>query len=216
MHALRTVALSALLLTAALPARPEPYLQAEPREYGLEGASQLKVEFPVGTLSIEGDDGTTVRSLIRVDCREQDSHDCARQARRIRVDHHVSGGRLSIEVTGIRKDMGTPRVNVEMHLLVPRKLLSRLEMGVGKLAVTGMAADLEVELGVGELTVKGDQRDYTTVEAESGVGDATIRTRSGDIREKGFIGHTAHWTGGRGSGSLKAHVGVGQAEVTLR
>ncbi len=212
-HAALPVAL--LLCLAASPVDAERYLQAEPRVFPLEGATRLRVEFPVGSMTVEGDEGTTVRALVRVDCRRHDTDECARQARRIRVDHRVSDGRLSIDVSGIRKEM-TSRISVEMRLLVPRRMQSRFEMGVGNLTVSGMTADLEAELGVGELTIKGEERHFHAVAVESGVGDATIRTRSGDIRERGFIGHTAHWDDGRGASTLSAHVGVGKAEVNLR
>ena len=212
----RIAVIAALAIGFATPAIGDHYLQAEPREYALEGATQIKVEFPVGRLTIEGDDGNTVRVLVRVDCRERDYEDCKRETRRIRIEHHVSEGRFALQFEGIRKELGSPRINVEARLLVPRKLVSRAEMGVGELRVSGMTSDIEAELGVGELTVKADARHYRDAEAESGVGHATIRAPGGDVRDRGFIGHTARWTDGHGPSFLRAHVGVGQVEVTLR
>ena len=214
---MRRAALAAVAaLCVAAPAGADSYLQAGPKELPLEGASRLRLEFPVGRLTLEGDDGGTVRVLVRVECRERNYQDCKREANRIRIDHRRSGDRLVIEFEGIRKEFGSPRVNVQVEVLVPRELASSVEMGVGELRVSGMRGDLDLELGVGELSVKVDEDGYRDAEAECGVGDATIRTEKGDVRERGFIGHTAHWSEGDGKSIVHGHVGIGEATITLR
>ena len=207
------VALAALL---AAPAWARDVLQADPRIYAVEGASRIRIEFPVGTLTLEGDDGQTIRVQVRVDCKGIDTEDCRDDARRIRIDHGTSGNVFRLEFSGIRKNWSGHHVSVEVHILVPRALAAELNMGVGKAQVSGLERDLDVELGVGELSVRGVQAHYRDVEAESGVGDASIETRGGRIRERGFIGHSAHWGEGVGTSLIRAHVGVGEATVDLR
>ena len=208
--------LAALALSIPRSSSADPYLESEPSEFALEGATRFRTEFPVGKFTLEGDDGKTMRVLIRIDCKEHGTDDCQREAKRIRIDHHVSGNQLTLEFEGIKKEIGTPRISVEAHVLVPRTMIAKIEMGVGELHALGMTSDLDLQLGVGELTVKGQRRDYRTAEAESGVGDAAIHAGDDDIHERGFIGHSAHWNDGRGHGLLRASVGVGESTVTLR
>lgn len=206
----------ALAVVLAAPVGADEYLQAEPKTFSLAGAGRIRVEFPVGALTVEGDDGETVRVQVRVECKGDDYEGCKEEARRIRIDHSTSGKVFRLEFSGIRKDWSGHHVSVEAHVLVPRALAVELNMGVGKVAITGIERDLDLELGVGELSVRAAQARFRDAEAEAGVGDATIQTRDGHVRERGFIGHSARWTEGSGTSLIRAHVGVGQASVDLR
>jgi len=209
------LALAAALAVAG-PVRAQDYLQADPKTFDLEGARRIRIEFPVGSFTLEGDDGQTVRVLVRVSCKGTEFADCRAEARRIRIDHSVGGGAFRLEFSGVHKDWSGHHVTVEARVLVPRQLAAELNMGVGKAEVTGMHRDLDIEMGVGELSVRGEESKYRDVEAESGVGDASIETRRGRVRERGFIGHSARWNDGGGTSFIRAHVGVGQATVDLR
>lgn len=207
------IAAAALVLPAL--AHGDSYLQAEPHEVSLEGADHLRLQYPAGVLAIEGDEGTTVRMVVRVDCKEKSYDDCQDEVRRLRVEHRVSGRTLVIELQGVRKQPNGHHVEIDTHVLVPRRLAARVEMGFGELRIDGMAADLDVELGVGNLQLRADSRRFREAQAAAGVGEATIRTPSGTVRERGFIGHEANWDEGRGMSSIHAHVGVGSARVTI-
>ena len=207
------LAMTAVLAPAA---HADAYLQAEPRTFELEGAKRVRVEFPIGKFTLEGDDGPTIRVQVRVDCKDSGYEDCKANARRIRIDHSVNGNVFRLEFSGISKNWSGSHMTVEAHVLVPRSLAAELNMGVGKADVAGIERDLDLELGVGELAVRGSQAHFRDVEAESGVGDATIETRLGRVRERGFIGHSARWSEGGGTSFIRAHVGVGQASVDLR
>jgi hypothetical protein len=212
----RTLAVLALMTLAAPAARAGDYLQSEPQEFALGGAQRLSLEFPVGELQLEGDDGSTVRVLVRIDCKSLDRDDCEREARRIRVDHEVTGRTFRLEFTGIRKNAPGQHVTAEARILVPRALAAQAHMGVGKATITGLTRDVDVELGVGELFVRGAESDFRDAEAEAGVGDVSLQTRSGHVADRGFIGHRANWSEGRGESSVHARVGVGHASVSLR
>jgi len=208
-------ALCAVALVAPV-ARAGNYLQSDPQEFALEGAQRLSLEFPVGELRLEGDEGHTVRVLVRVDCKSLDGDDCADEARRVRVDHEVRDGTFRLEFAGIRKNATGRHITVEARVLVPHALVTQAHMGVGKADFAGFTRDVDVELGVGELTVRGAERNYRDADVEAGVGDVSLQTRSGHVRDHGFIGHRAHWSDGRGAGFVRAHVGVGHASVSLR
>ena len=214
MKRVRLAILFAALL--ATPVRADDYLQAEPKTFDLEGARRIKVEYPVGKFTLEGDDGQTIRVQVRVECKGNDFEGCKTSARRIRIDHTVSGNLFKLEFSGLRKELSGKNITVEAHVLVPRTLAAELNMGVGKAEVSGLEGDLSLELGVGELSARGLQARYRDVEAEAGVGDAWIETREGRVRDRGFIGHSVRWNGGKGASFIRAHVGVGQATVDLR
>ena len=83
------------------------------------------------------------------------------------------------------------------------------------------AQRLKIKFPVGTCVLEGD--DGTTVrvltreaQAETGVGDAAIQTDEGSVRDRGFIGHSAHWGEGKGSASIHVHVGVGDVRIDLR
>ncbi len=82
----------ALAGTLAAPVRADDYLQAEPKTFDPGGAKRLHLEFPVGKLTLEGDDGSTIRIQVRVDCKGMGYDDCKDEARRLRIDHTSSDG----------------------------------------------------------------------------------------------------------------------------
>jgi hypothetical protein len=205
----------AAALGAAPPAAAEHVLQAEPKTFEIEGAQELRVEFPVGNFRIEGDDGETIRVSVRIKCKGGIDDECQEEARRVRLDHSVSGGTFVLEFEGIRKNVNHHGVEVEARVLAPRAMALKIEMGVGDLDVRDMGGDLQIELGVGDLDIVADRRDYRSADVETGVGDATIRAHPGAVKERGFIGHSAKWYEGKGRSTLDAHVGVGEARVTL-
>src|SRR5437773_1845322 len=175
---------AALAVTLAAPVRADDYLEAEPKTFDLEGAKRIRIEFPIGRFTLEGDDGQTVRVQVRVDCRNTDYSDCKAEARRIRVDHSVASGKFRLDFSGVHKDWAGHHVSVEAHVLVPRSIAAELNMGVGRADVIGLRRDLDLELGVGELSVRAQQADFRDVEAEAGVGDAAIETRQGHVHER--------------------------------
>ena len=214
---MRRLALGMALLGAfAAPACASQLLQADVQSYAPGGASRIKIEFPVGTFALEGDDGQTIRVQVWIDCKDAESDECREAARRIRLDHSSSGGVFRLEFSGVNKNWSRHHTTVEAHVLVPRAFAAELNMGVGSASVSGMRRDLDLELGVGELSVRMARADTRRADAEAGVGEARIDTRAGDVRERGFIGHSARWSDGPGSAVIRAHVGVGKAAVSLR
>ncbi len=213
MNRLGWLMLAALLVPAA--AHADAYLEARPRDLPTDGIDRLRVQYPAGGLHIEGDDGNTIRFVVRVHCRHRSDDDCQTEVSRLHVDPRTAGRTLVVDFQGIHKEPGIRDVEVQTRMLVPRRLAARVEMGFGELVIDGLAGDVDVELGVGDLELRGDPRRFREAEAAAGVGDASIRTRGGLIRERGFIGHTANWDEGRGASSIHARVGVGSARIVL-
>lgn len=202
------------LLVPAGTALADRYLEAEPKAYALEGVRELSLDFPVGSLYIEGDDGTTVRVSVRVRCRSGSLSDCQERARKVVIDRGQTGTTLTLRFEGIPKT-NSHRLSVEARLFVPRALATRIEMGVGDLDTRDLSGDLDVQLGVGDLDIRGAAANYRAVRAEVGVGDASVRTQSGRFQGEGFIGRSVRWAEGTGPSSVRAHVGVGDVTVVL-
>ncbi len=216
---MKLTAAAALTLAGSLAlagaASADHYLQAEPKSFALEGARSVKIDFSVGEMRVEGDDGETVRVLVRVHCKSGSYADCSERARKIVIDEHVGGGAMTIGFEGVPKNHSRG-MNVEVRLLVPRTLATHAEMGVGRLEMTGLAGNIDVNLGVGDLDLRAEQRDFRSVNASAGVGDATVDARGGRTRGVGFVGHTANWDEGQGRSEITAKVGVGKVAVRLQ
>jgi hypothetical protein len=205
----------ALGVWLAAPARAERHrLQADPVRYEVAGAREIRIDFPVGELRVEGDDGDDVRMTVEVRCDRGSLEDCQERARKVTVQRNLEGGTLRFEFDGVPK-MNSRGLTLHVHALVPRALSHRIEMGVGELDITGIAGSLEASLGVGELHIRGRTADYRKVNADVGVGDASLRTRDQRVQGNGFIGRELRWSGGSGPSSMRAHIGVGQVTVTL-
>jgi hypothetical protein len=100
-------------------------------------------------------------------------------------------------------------------LSVPRALAVDIEMGVGELDITGIEGDLDIQLGVGDAEVRALRSRAGHVTVDTGIGDADIRGGGSGTRSRGFIGSHAVWDEGQGRASVRLHVGVGDASVSL-
>jgi hypothetical protein len=203
-----------LLLPAGM-AFADQDLEAEPKTYTLEGVREMSLDFPVGELKVEGDDGKNVRVSIRVHCKSGSLESCQEHARKVTIDRRQVGTTLKLRIENGSDKLNTRGMSIEARLLVPRALATHVKMGVGALTVSGHGGDLDVDLGVGDLRINAAEKDYRAVRGEVGVGDVSIRTRSGRTEGSGFIGHSADWDSGKGPSKTTAHVGVGSMTVVL-
>jgi hypothetical protein len=210
---MRTASVALLLIAFAAPASAAHKLEAGTKAYPLEGISKLLLDFSVGELSVEGDDGTDVRITVQVRCRRGSLEDCEDRASRVTIERTISDGRLKLKFEGIPKS-DNHKMTVTALILVPRAVATRVEMGVGNLDVREMVGPLDLDLGVGELTARLEAEHYSDARVSSGVGDASIDA-PGHVDDHGFIGRTVRWNG-KGSNNVAAHVGVGDASVRLR
>ena len=138
-------------------------------------------------------------------------------------------GILRMEISGVEGDR---RFDEEWSLTLPRHLALSVELGVGDIEISNIAAGLdlevgvgditvevnggpiEVEVGVGDITVRGPSAAYRSVEVAAGVGDVRIIADGHKIIGEGFIAHSAEWQGA-GDSSIEAEAGVGDIRVVL-
>lgn len=203
------------LLLPAGAAFADRLLEAEPKTYALTGVRELSLDFPVGDLQVEGDDGTSVRVSMRVRCKSGSLEACQERARQVTIDRRQADSTLTLKIEGGPDKLNIHGVSLEARFLVPRSLATRIKMGVGALTIRDSGGDLDLDLGVGDIHVYAAARDYRAIRGDVGVGDATIHAKTGRIEGQGFIGHSASWEEGTGPSEASAHVGVGSVNVVL-
>ncbi len=206
-------ALGVLVLLAAVPASADRTREMT-GSAAVEPGQEVRIDFSVGELDIEGYDGDRVEVSVRADCDRSRSR-CAEILEDLELE--VRGGRV-VEV----KMRGYPKWNnsgleIDGVVRVPRTSPVEVEMGVGELSIEGVDADLRVDLGVGEATIRVSEAAVSSVFADVGVGEATIRGAQGRVEgERSFlIGSEAEWSGGAGSARVRVDVGVGEVRVDV-
>jgi hypothetical protein len=211
--AMRTLALVALIaIGAALPARAENLgtLQAS---WPAQKLDRIRVEFPVGDLTLVAGDVPTLRASMTVRCRHASSR-CIERSKRLKIISTQSGRSRSVKVEGYPK-FNNGGLEVSLRLELPRSLAADVEMGVGDLVVEGVEGDLSIELGVGDVDVAVRESDVRSVHMAVGIGDATLDHGGRHQRISGFIGKNVRWNEGPGNSRVNVEVGVGDATVRM-
>lgn len=212
---MRAVTLLALLLVAsAAPAGADQLLKAQTKAWTVADGARLRFHFPVGALRVEPSGDPKVRLDLVVRCKRARTERCERFADRLRLDIEETPRELRVEVEGT-SGFGKDGIHLEGHLMVPRGLAVRLEMGVGDLEIEGLAGNLDIDLGVGDATLVVDAADYGAVAADVGVGDASLRAPGRRRSSSGFIGRSVSWNEGHGPSRARLHVGVGEASIRV-
>lgn len=208
------LAMAALLGAAiAVPALARTtWLETEPHTFQVTKNHRVKIDFAVGELKIVPGDASTVRFEVSIRCKNESEERCQKLADHLRFESEDRDGTLHLKLD--RYPKWCSNFNVTGVLTVPRSLPLDVEMGVGQLTITDLENDIEVDLGVGDADIRTSRALANSVSVDTGIGDATIRGASGDVERRSFIGSHASWDG-RGRSSVRLHVGVGDATVSL-
>lgn len=208
-RAMVLAALGSLLLAAPLRAAEIPVDQLQ---FPVPRDNRVRVDFPVGEFRVEPITGDRIVLELRARCRGSESR-CEERASRVRIESDDFGGDLHLEVKGYRKT--NARFTLVGVLRVPSNVDLEVNMGVGQIEIEGMHGNLDVDLGVGEARIETSERAVHRVEVATGIGDASLRTRSGHVSRRMFISCTANWDDGPGRSAVSLNVGVGEARVRL-
>ena len=204
------IVLAALVLpTAALADRTVRTLHDDRSASGID---RVKVNFPVGGLTIEPSTDGRIHYDVAVRCKD-DSRRCDDQAEDMALKISNVGGTLKLDI-----DQGsdwTHKLKLRGVLRMPADIALRLEMGVGELNLAGLRDDVDVNLGVGEAHLRLREDDVRTVRVASGVGEANLLVGRRHVEGSGFIGHTVSWGDGSGRARVALDLGVGESEVVL-
>lgn len=120
----------------------------------------------------------------------------------------------------IRKDTVYLSIDVEdtkqnWKLLVPEHLNLKLKMGVGEIQVDGLSKDIDIHLGVGDTEVFLADNNYSSIELDTGVGDADLDGFDNQKTRRSIVSKSIEWLG-NGSHDVNVEVGVGDVEVSYR
>lgn len=209
----KLVSFAAAALLVALPVAADEVIRTIDRQISAADASRIHLEFPVGELKIEAGTGREVEVHVDLKC------DSSRKTRCIEATKAITlvatpGERLHVELKGWPKS-GSRGMEADVRVTVPRDLPLQAELGVGELGVSGMEADLSVDLGVGDVEIVMPESAVRSVSIDTGVGDATVYAASQRIEGSGFISKDVKWTKGEGKARVSVDLGVGDAQVRL-
>lgn len=180
--------------------------------FDAEGVSTIRLDHPVGELEITGADVKAIEVRMEIDC---DSRNCRDKSDDIRLESHVKGGELHLEVDGYPTFGKGLSVNLEIR--VPRAMAVSIDHGVGEISIDGVGGDIDLESGVGEVEIRGDAKSFRSARVEVGVGESNLKVAGDRVEGDSFlfIGGEKKWRDGRGESSLKVEVGVGEVTVRL-
>jgi len=206
------VALAATLLSAAAAHAAARSLDATAP---LAGAGSVRLVLPVGEIEVRGDGGNELQAKLSVRCRRDDS--CAGKIEDVHLDTTRRGDRLIFTVRGYPALLDSDDMQIDGVIHVPAGLPLDIDMRIGELRVNDVDSDLRIDMGVGEVRVHVAADGVGRVRLDSGVGDATLRSRAGRVaaRRSLLVGAKLDWREGRGPALVDVDLGVGEVTVDL-
>jgi len=198
----------------ALPANADETVRSFQKSLPAAAGVTVGVEIPVGEVLIEGSDDRQVAFDVRLTCDER-SRRCAEMAKKVRVVYSTEGDRIHIEIKNWPK-MSTKGLQARVKVSMPRDLVLNAELGVGKLEIHGIEADLDAEVGVGEVEVTASESAVASVSLDTGVGESSLRAGGRRYESSGLFTKELRWRQETGRAHLEVECGVGEVKVALK
>ena len=205
-----------LAAAAALPAGAEntTIVRTETRNLPSNGVSSLSLDVAVGEIEVSADDSSDVRVEIRFACSTHRLASCMETAKRARVDTGRSGDRLDVNVRKFPK-WKNAGLHVKAHVIAPRRLGVKVDLGVGEVHVEGFEGNVDVDLGVGEAHVQAPESAVRSVSVDTGIGESHLIAAGRHFSSEGLFTRTIDWDEGTGRSRVSVDCGVGEAHVRL-
>lgn len=214
--ALALLALAVALLLGASRADAAVVVRTIDETVAVDGQRVLTIDISVGSVTVEAGAGDRVTVEAELQCSRLNRR-CRTQAENLglRVDQRTAA--IAVDLRGYpRKSLGgLPQV--DLRILAPPGIAVEVSMGVGEVAISGIEANVAIDLGVGDVRVRLDREVASRVMLDVGVGLAAIEP-SGDVsRRSGFLlfGNEVRWRNGSGDAEVQVDLGVGQVHVSL-
>lgn len=212
----RRVAFGSLVLAGASFLSALPASAAHSRRLDLArpsaGIETVSIDAGVGDVTIRSTLSDQV--VARVDLKAKNGwFGTSRSFEDAQLRAEIRGGRLELEVDAPHH--GSRDFEETWTIEIPRGIGVALDLGVGDVSVEAVSGGIDLEVGVGDVAVRGDDAAFDEVEAESGVGEISVRQPGGRREKDGVLGNHVS-TSGRGRSPMKIDVGVGDVEVDLR
>jgi len=176
--------------------------------FAVSGASQLDIDFPVGSLEVESYDGSEVVVTVRIEPKNDNSWFSSNvDLSDIELSHSQSASSLSLK-------LDNDDIQQNWHVKMPKSMAIDVELGVGDIEINDASNSVEIELGVGAVRIDSALDDYKRIELDTGVGDTKIRglKNDGKTSRKVVSSHSSYR--GNGQYDIEVEVGVGDIKVT--
>ena len=212
------VILTAALASAVVLASSSLYADGPDREISHEpirlAGESVHLEFKAGELRILGTDGDELHARLLATCHKPKPK-CFRRLEKLRLITHTFNDRIEIEFEGVTKRRAS-RMKFEAIVEVPRETILGVKMGVGSLHVENLEQNLAVDMWIGEMTIRMPKDRVHSVLADTGIGDASIRSVHGSDQHRALlIGKEAVWTQGEGNARVDLDLQIGDIQVWL-
>lgn len=176
--------------------------------FAVSGASQLEIDFPVGSLEVENYDGSEVVVTVRIEPKndkgwfgsEVDLSD-------IELSHSQSAGSLNLK-------LDNDDIQQSWYVKMPKSMAIDVELGVGDIEINDASNSVDIELGVGAVRIDSALDDYKRIELDTGVGDTKIRGLKNDANTSRKVVSSHSSYRGNGQYAIDVEVGVGDIKVT--
>ncbi|TMO43299.1 hypothetical protein CWC25_12695 [Pseudoalteromonas sp. S4389] len=175
--------------------------------FAVSGASQLEIDFPVGSLEVENYDGSEVVVTVRIEPKndkgwfgsEVDLSD-------IELSHSQSAGSLNLK-------LDNDDIQQSWYVKMPKSMAIDVELGVGDIEINDASNSVDIELGVGAVRIDSALDDYKRIELDTGVGDTKIRGLKNDANTSRKVVSSHSSYRGNGQYAIDVEVGVGDIKV---
>ena len=183
----------------------------------LGDARTVRLDLPVGEIEVRGDGAGELRAELEVRCKPH--HDCGNRLEDVHLDTHRRGSELRFSVRGYPRLLRSDGMEVRGLVHVPASAALDIDMSVGELRLSGLDLrnDVHIDMGVGEVRVALPEDRLRRVKLGSGIGDASLRTRSEHLEASSslLIGAKLDWQRGTGESTLDVDLGIGEVSVEL-
>jgi len=180
--------------------------------YLLGTAHLVNVDMSFGEIRVEGYDGPQVEVEFRLTCKREDLEKCRRRAERLQLVPRVKKEKLVIH---LRK---TPRGRIQgiralLLLRVPRNVPLDVDLRSGQVFVSGMRANVEIDVAFGDADLVAKHGDVGDVDVDVVAGKAELWLGDGHLKGSGWP-RSIKWRG-PGESRINVDVGTGKARVRL-
>jgi hypothetical protein len=207
------LAAAALLWTLPARADSDEVVRRFVKELPAEGAERVFVDIPVGEVVIEARNDQQVHLEVRLECEDRGGA-CEELSKRVKVVYSREGGDLTLRLKEWPKSRNK---GLEAHVYVqmPRDLPLKAHLGVGELSIASLESGVEADLGVGELNITLPAAAVGSVNADTGIGEASLVAGGRHYESAGLVAREIRWTKGTGKARIEADCGVGEIDIRL-
>jgi len=178
------------------------------KEVTLDGQQNLEFNVGVGEITIKPSSDGKVHVSVEVESKDGFLNWFSDDVSDADIEIDKSSTRMEFSVTeGDYSETWT--------VYVPEVNSIDVNMGVGKVQISEINANFDVDNGVGEVEIEADASFYSDVEVDSGVGEAHIKSKGGKrFSKRDFVSSSQSWQGD-GEFRISVDVGVGESRVVL-